>query len=85
MPVPGHSPRGHRRGPQSRETADSDLDWTVVRPPRLTDKPLTGVYRTAVGRNLKHCLLISRADGAHLMLAALTRHETVRQTVGIAY
>jgi putative NAD(P)-binding protein len=22
--------------------ADSGLDWTVIRPPRLTDKPLTG-------------------------------------------
>jgi hypothetical protein len=26
---------------------DSGLAWTVVRPPRLTDKPLSGGYRTA--------------------------------------
>jgi uncharacterized protein YbjT (DUF2867 family) len=26
---------------------DSGLDWTVVRPPQLTDKPLSGSYRTA--------------------------------------
>jgi uncharacterized protein YbjT (DUF2867 family) len=26
---------------------DSSLDWTVSRPPELTDKPLTGAYRTA--------------------------------------
>src|SRR5947209_16015792 len=25
---------------------ESDLDWTIVRPPQLTDKPSTGTYRT---------------------------------------
>jgi hypothetical protein len=39
----------------------SALDWTVVRPPRLADRPLTGSYRTALGRNLRHGLLVSRA------------------------
>lgn len=41
---------------------NSDLDWTVFRPPRLTDKPLTGRYRTALGQNLRGGFLISRAD-----------------------
>lgn len=50
---------------------DSCLDWTIVRPPRLTDKPLSGAYRTAYGRNLKGGFLISRADVAHLMLNVL--------------
>jgi uncharacterized protein YbjT (DUF2867 family) len=63
---------------------DSGLDWTVVRPPRLTDRPATGTYRTALGRNLRRGLLVSRADVAHLMLAALDRPETVGQAVGIA-
>src|SRR5690242_11412994 len=47
---------------------DSGLDWTSVRPPRLTDKPLTGRYRVAYGRNLRGGVLVSRADVAHLML-----------------
>ena len=64
---------------------DSDLDWTVFRPPRLTDKPLTGKYRTALGRNLRGGFLISRADVAHAMLSSLKQSATVRQTVGIAY
>src|SRR5262249_10918351 len=51
--------------------ADSGLDWTVVRPPRLTNKAGTGAYRTAYGRNIRRGLLISRADVAHLMLAVL--------------
>jgi putative NADH-flavin reductase len=63
---------------------DSGLDWTAVRPPRLTDGPLTGRYRTAIGRNLRRGLLVSRADVAHLMLAVLDRPETIGQTVGIA-
>jgi putative NADH-flavin reductase len=64
---------------------DGDLDWTIVRPPRLTDKPLTGRYRTAVGRNLRRGVTISRADVAHYMLAALDQPGTVRQVIGIAY
>jgi putative NADH-flavin reductase len=64
---------------------DSGLDWTVVRPPRLTDKPLTGVYRTAFGQNLRGGLFISRADVANLMLRVIEQPETVRQVIGIAY
>jgi putative NADH-flavin reductase len=62
----------------------SALDWTVVRPPRLTDRPLTGKYRTAIGRNVLGGAVISRADVAHAMLDAVGRPDTVGQTVGIA-
>jgi len=63
---------------------ESDLDWTVVRPVRLTDKPLTGTYRTTYGQNVRHGLFISRADVAHCMLRVLGEPETFGQTVGIA-
>lgn len=63
---------------------DSDLDWTVVRPPRLTNKPLTGSYRTAYGQNLRRGTTVARADVAHCMLRALDQPETIRQAVGIA-
>ena len=63
---------------------DSGLDWTVVRPPRLTDKPATGTYRTAYGHNLRRGLLVSRADVAHLMLRVLRQPETIKQAIGIA-
>jgi len=52
---------------------DSGLDWTVVRPPRLTDKPLSGSYRTAYGQNVRGGWQVSRADVAHLMLRVLER------------
>ena len=64
--------------------AGSGLDWTVVRPPRLTNGPVTGAYRTASERNLRRGLTVSRADVAHLMLAVLTRPETIREVIGIA-
>jgi putative NADH-flavin reductase len=62
----------------------SDLDWTIFRPPRLTNGRLTGAYRTAIGRNLKAGNVISRADVAHAMLTALGRQETIREEIGIA-
>jgi putative NADH-flavin reductase len=62
-----------------------DIDWTVVRPPRLVDKPLTGEYRTVIGANVARGSRISRADVAHLMLDTLTAPETIRQAVGVAY
>jgi len=62
----------------------SGLDWTAVRPPRLTDKPLTGRYRTAYGQNIRRGLFISRADVAHYMLWAVDQPATFGRTVGIA-
>jgi uncharacterized protein YbjT (DUF2867 family) len=63
---------------------DSGLDWTVVRPPRLSDKPLTGRYRTAHGRNLRGGWIVPRADVAHLMLRCVDHPDTVGQFIGVA-
>jgi putative NADH-flavin reductase len=64
---------------------DGSLDWTAIRPPRLTNGPLTGTYRTSLDRNVRHGLTISRRDVAHLMLTVLQQPETVRHSVGVAY
>jgi uncharacterized protein YbjT (DUF2867 family) len=64
---------------------DSGADWTVIRPSRLVNKRLTGSYRTAIGQNVRRGQSIARADVAHLMLALLTRPDTIHKTVGIAY
>ncbi len=63
---------------------DSGLDWTAIRPPRLTNRPVTGTYRMAIGQNLRRGLFISRADVAHSMLRALEQPQTIRQSVGVA-
>jgi putative NADH-flavin reductase len=68
-----------------RQIQLSTAEWTVVRPPKLTSKPLTGTYRTALGANVPRGYSISRADTAHLMLATLNDPATIKQTVGIAY
>ena len=63
---------------------DSGLEWTVVRPPKLTNGGLTGTYRTAVGRNVKGGLSVSRADVAHLMLQLVDKPDAIGQVVGVA-
>jgi hypothetical protein len=63
---------------------DSGLDWTISRPPKLTDKALTGVYRTAYGQNIRGGWSVSRADVAHHMLRVLGQPEASKQVIGIA-
>jgi putative NADH-flavin reductase len=63
---------------------DSDLDWTIFRPPALTGKAATGTYRTAIDRNLPHGFTVSRADLAASMLALLNDPAVIRHHVSIA-
>jgi putative NADH-flavin reductase len=63
---------------------DSGLDWTAVRPPRLTDIPATGTYRVAYGHNLRGGWSESRADVAQLMLRVLEQPKTIKRAIGIA-
>jgi putative NADH-flavin reductase len=63
---------------------ESGLEWTVSRPPKLNDKPLTGVYRVALNRNVRGGFSVPRADVAHHMLRMVRQPETVKQVVGIA-
>jgi len=66
-----------------REIADSGLEWTVVWPPRLTEGRLTQTYRMRIGGNVANARIVSRADVAHCMLAALNDPQTIGQPVGI--
>jgi putative NADH-flavin reductase len=65
--------------------ARSATDWTSVRPPKLTNGPLTGKYRTAFGSSPRGGRTISRADVAHAMLALIDDPAAVKQGVGVAY
>ena len=53
-----------------------DLDWTIVRPGRLTDDPGTG--RVQVGTLDRGA--VPRADVAAVLAAALTTDTTIRKT-----
>jgi putative NADH-flavin reductase len=66
------------------EVRASGLDWTIVRPSRLTDKPRTGSYRTASEQNLRGGTSVPRADVADFMLEAAARPGTIGQTVRVA-
>lgn len=66
------------------EVEASELDWTIVRPPRLTDKAATGACRVAIDRNLPHGFRVSRADLAAYMLALADDPASVRRHIGIA-
>jgi putative NADH-flavin reductase len=66
----------------------SGLDWTIVRPPRLTNGPRREYYGVdddrlpyGAGGNA----IISRADVAHFMLNELEHPAHIRRVVGIAY
>ncbi|MEV7562732.1 NAD(P)H-binding protein [Streptomyces sp. NPDC089795] len=59
-------------------------EWTVVRPPRLQDKPHTGRYRRVIGANVPGGSVIPRADVADALLAALTDPTCTRRAVGVA-
>jgi uncharacterized protein YbjT (DUF2867 family) len=62
----------------------SALDWTIVRPPRLTNGALTTHARVAYGQNIRGGLSVSRADVAHYMLTAMGQAAAFRKVVGIA-
>jgi len=63
--------------------AESELDWTMVRPPELTDKPYTGTYRVRYGHLPHFGFKISRADVADFMIKAVEDRCTIRKIVGV--
>ena len=64
---------------------DSQANWTVVRPPRLTMKGLKGKYRFAVNEWLPSCTSISRADLAHFILNHLEDSNTYKSIIEVSY
>jgi len=63
----------------------SDLDWTLVQPPQLTNGPLTRKYRVGERLELTGIPRISRADVAHFILSQLDDTTYVRKVALIAH
>ena len=63
------------------EIRTSGLDWTIFRPPSLTNKPAKGTYRVAIDRNLPRCFSITRADLAACMLNALEDPASIHRHI----
>ena len=62
----------------------SQLQWTVVRPPRLTDKAAKGRYRFVVNGPQRQGFSIARADVAEFIVSHLADEATVAGVVTIA-
>jgi putative NADH-flavin reductase len=62
----------------------SGLDWTIVRPPQLTDGPRTDRYRRTLDRHVPRGHRVARADVATELLRAADDRETVGHLVAIA-
>ena len=63
----------------------SDIDWTIIRPPRLNDRARTGKYHVAVNEQLTNGWMISRADLADYIVKHLCDDSTYRAMVEVAY
>lgn len=67
------------------EVRRSGTEWTIFRPPRLTDGLRTGRYRLGRDQNVVGGNSISRADLAEAMLDSLGDPAAIRATFGIGY
>lgn len=63
----------------------SAINWTIMRPPQLTDQPLTENYRVAINEYLKNGMKISRADLAHFIITSIDEPATFKAIVETAY
>ena len=61
----------------------SKLEWTILRPPRLTDGPATGKVEAGPDLPLSGGASISRADLAHYAVTCATSPRHARQAVRV--
>jgi len=62
----------------------SELDWTILRPPQLTDKPPTGKYRVREGHLPRFGFTISRADVAECFIKTVKDRASVGKILGVS-
>jgi putative NADH-flavin reductase len=63
----------------------SKLDWTIVRPPRLTNKPYSGKYRMREGRLPPFGFFISRADVADCLIKSVETPASIGKILGASH
>ena len=78
-----HAIADHER--QEAVIRDSDVQWTLVRPPYLVDGPATGEYAEGFTEPRGLTWKVSRADVAHYMLNLLTNSRHIHKAVGLSY
>jgi putative NADH-flavin reductase len=65
--------------------AASGLDWTILRPPQLTDKPHTGKYRVREAHLPPFGFKIARADVADCFLRTVANPASIRKVLGVSH
>jgi len=63
----------------------SDLDWTIVHPTKLTDGPRTGTWRSGERLPLSNLPKISRGDTGAFLVSQLNDSSYLRRTVLVSY
>lgn len=62
----------------------TNLDWTILRPPRLTNEAHSGKYRVCEGRLPLMGFRVSRADVADCMVQLVNNRSSTRKIIGIS-
>jgi putative NADH-flavin reductase len=68
-----------------RVLRESGLDWTILRPPRLTDKAYTGKYRIRERHLPPFGFTISRADVADCFIKTVEDPASIGRVLGASY
>jgi len=64
---------------------ESNVDYTIMRPARLTNKKRTGKYRIGINGHIKIPWTIGKADPSHFMLSIIGDAQTFKSIIEIAY
>ena len=62
------------------QVRNSKLDWTLVYPVLLTDKPRTGKYKAGEKLPMKGMPKVSRADVADFMVRQIADNSYIRKS-----
>lgn len=73
------------RRTQERLVTESGLEWTLVRPTRLTDEPARGAWREGEHESVGAMAHIAREDVAAAMLRALDDPTTIGRALTLQY
>jgi putative NADH-flavin reductase len=78
--------RGTGKDKAEMETTveSTDLDWTILRPPFLTDEPATGSVKVFSADMKETAHKITRSDLAAFIIAEITSKTHLRQAITIA-
>jgi putative NADH-flavin reductase len=72
-------------GKMEKYIINSNLNWTIIRPPQLTDKARTGKYQTQTEASEVKLTEISRSDLADFILKELGNLSYLKQKVAVGY